>query len=179
MSKFPLYDKNSAPEDSKKMLEDAEKSMGMVPNLFAVMAGSPAVLEAYQTLNQLFTQSGLSDEEQTVVWQTINITNDCHYCVPAHTAIAHSMKIDQDIIDALRNDTKLQNNKLEVLRTTVKALLNERGRLNEKQTIAFYDAGFNQAQLMEVVLGISQKTLSNYINHLAATPLDKAFDKFS
>lgn len=179
MKEFTFYDKNSAPDGSKKMLEEAEKSMGMVPNLFAVMAASPQVLEAYQRLNQLFTQSSLTDEEQTVVWQTINTINDCHYCVPAHTAIAHSMKIDQNIIDALNNNTELPGDKLEVLRSTVKTLLSARGRLSDKQIQAFFDAGFDQAQLMEVVLGISQKTLSNYINHLAETPLDEAFKKFA
>ena len=89
MTDFTLHTVDSAPKESKPMLENAEQSMGMIPSLLAVLAEAPGALEGYQTLNDLFTRTSFDASEQTVVWQTINVENECHYCVPAHTGIAH------------------------------------------------------------------------------------------
>ena len=76
--------------------------MGRVPGLFGVLAESPNTLKAYTQLHQAFSDSSFDAEELTVVWQTINVEHECHYCVPAHTGIAHSMKVDPAITEALR-----------------------------------------------------------------------------
>ncbi|MDY0208228.1 MAG: carboxymuconolactone decarboxylase family protein, partial [Pseudomonas sp.] len=94
MTNFTLHDPHSAPQESQALLEKSLKDFGMIPGLHAVMAEAPGLLEAYQRLHQLFLESSFDNEEMTVVWQTINVEHSCHYCVPAHTAIAKSMKVD-------------------------------------------------------------------------------------
>lgn len=178
MSDYPLHTLETAPEKSRPLLEASQKEMGMIPNLHAVMAASPSVLEAYQTLHQLFLDSSFDDDEKTVVWQTINVENACHYCVPAHTGIAKMMKVSDDITDALRDEKPLPNERLEALRTFTLAMMNKRGNVSEEDLQAFYDAGYSWQQVLEVILGLSQKTLSNYTNHIAETPVDKPFEKF-
>ncbi|MFT6906395.1 MAG: alkylhydroperoxidase family enzyme [Oleiphilaceae bacterium] len=176
--KFQLHDQNSAPEASQPLLANSLKAFGMIPNLHAVMAESPPLLEAYQTLHTLFQQTSFNAEELTVVWQTINVEHSCHYCVPAHTGIAHMMKVDAAIITALRNTTKLPTDKLQALHRTTLALVRNRGILSKEEISAFFKAGYEQHHLLEIVLGISQKIMSNYVNHLGNTPLDEAFKKF-
>lgn len=61
----------------------------MIPGLHGALAEAPGLLEAYQLLHKLFTESSFDNDEQAVVWQTINVEHECRYCVPAHTAIAH------------------------------------------------------------------------------------------
>ena len=61
------------------------------------------LIKGYQVLHELFQNTSFNAEELTVVWQSINVEHDCHYCVPAHSAIAASMKVDQGIVDALVN----------------------------------------------------------------------------
>jgi uncharacterized peroxidase-related enzyme len=178
MSDYPLHTLETAPEKSRSLLEASQKEMGMIPNLHAVMAESPSVLEAYQTLHQLFLDSSFDDDEKTVVWQTINVENACHYCVPAHTGIAKMMKVSDDITDALRDEKPLPNDRLEALRTFTLAMMNKRGNVSEEDLQAFHDAGYSRQQVLEVILGLSQKTLSNYTNHIAETPVDKPFEKF-
>lgn len=175
---FTLHNIESAPEDSKPLLEKSLKGFGMIPNLHAVLAQSPATLEAYQELGRLFQQSSFDKEELTVVWQTINVESECHYCVPAHTAIAHSMKIDIAIIDALNNSTELPTKKLQILRDTTLALMQKRGRLTDNQISSFTDAGYSEKNILEIILGMSQKLISNYTNHLSNTPVDEPFQKF-
>lgn len=179
MKEFKVHDLASAPVKSRNLLERAQSEIGMIPNLYGVMAESPEVLEAYQTLSRLFQLSSFNEEEMTVVWQTINVEHGCHYCVPAHAAIAAMMKVDNGITEALRSGKPLENSKLQVLRETVLKLVVNRGVLPDEDAEKFYEAGYNRKNLLELVLGVAQKVMSNYINHLADTPLDPPFKKFS
>ena len=173
--KFDLHTPETAPEKSKAMLTDALESWGMIPNLHAVMAESPALLEGYRNLHELFQTTSFNADELTVVWQTINVEHNCHYCVPGHTAIAKMMNVSDDIIEALRNETTIPDEKLQTLHVTTLALVRNRGHLTEQELADFFDAGYEKQQLLEIILGISQKVMSNYVNHLADTPVDAAF----
>lgn len=178
MSEFQLHTKDTAPEESKDLLAKSEKQNGMIPGLHAVMAEAPGLLEGYQTLHALFMNSSFDKDELTVVWQTANVEHACHYCVPAHTGIAKAMKVDDAITEALRDETELPNARLEALRTFTLAILRERGDVDEAAVQAFLAAGFTRRQVLEVILGVSQKVMSNYTNHLAQTPLDAPSRKY-
>jgi alkylhydroperoxidase family enzyme len=88
------------------------------------------------------------------------------------------MKVDPAISDALRNRTELPDNKLQVLHLTTLALVRRRGRITEQEQADFFAAGYDRRHLIEIILGLSQKVISNYVNHLADTPVDKPFQKF-
>ena len=175
---FAIHTQESAPLASKALLDDSLKSFGMIPNLHAIMAEAPNVLKAYKLLHNLFQDTSFNNEELTVIWQTINVENECLYCVPAHTGIAKMMGIDDAITDALRQRTQLPSKKLQTLHETTLAIVRDRGQPDQSVIDNFYQAGYENRQLLEIVLGISQKVMSNYINHLADTPVDKAFAEF-
>jgi len=175
---FTLHDPETASEDASAELERSAKAFGFIPNLHAVLAEAPTVLSAYKSLHEYFQKSSFNNDELTVVWQTINVENECHYCVPAHTGIAHMMKIDSAIIDALASNGELPSEKLQILKNTTLALLRKRGRLDARDVETFKAAGYGNQQLLEIILGIAQKTISNYSNHLADTPVDEPFKQF-
>ncbi|MDV7186540.1 carboxymuconolactone decarboxylase family protein [Lutibacter sp. TH_r2] len=179
MTKLKIHTIESAPEASKPLLENSLKSNGMIPGLHGVLAESPELFEAYQTLHKLFTNSSFNAEELTVVWQTINVEHECHYCVPAHTAIANMMQVDPALTEALRNGTKMTSEKLQVLHETTLTIVRNRGYISEEEVQAFFAVGYEQKQLLEIILGLSQKVISNYVNHIAETPVDKPFEKFA
>ena len=179
MSNLTIHTIETAPEESKPLLEDSIKAFGMIPNLHAVMAESPGLLEGYKLLHGLFQNSSFDAEELTVVWQTINVEHECHYCVPAHTFIANSMKVDPALTEALRNETAMTTEKLQVLHETTLAMVRSRGRLTEAEREAFFAAGYKERQLLEIILGLSQKVMSNYVNHIAETPVDAPFEKLA
>lgn len=179
MTEFTLYDETNAPEDSRPLLAASKKGFGMIPNLHATMAEAPGLLEAYKTVGDLFVNSSFNNDEITVVWQTINVEHECHYCVPAHTAVAKSMQIDDALTEALRNETTLPTDKLNALRTFTLNVVRERGAVNEADVNAFLAAGYEKRHILEVVLGVAQKTMSNYTNHLAQTPIDEPFANFA
>lgn len=179
MTTFTIYNENTAPEKSKPLLAKSQAAFGMIPNLHAVMAESPELLEAYQQIHGLFAACSMNAEQLTVVWQTINVENECHYCVPAHTAIAKGMEVDDAITDALRNGTVLADAKLEALRDFTLAIVRNKGNIDDAAVQTFLDAGYTKRNVLEVVLGYSQKIMSNYTNHLAETPVDAPFQPFA
>ena len=180
MSLFKVHSIESAPAESKPMLEASVKAFGMLPNLHAVMAESPAILEAYKTIHEtFFTKTAFDAEELTVVWQTINVENKCHYCVPAHTGIAHSMKVDASLTEALRNKTAMPTKKLQALHDMTLLVVRERGVVSEEAMKAFIDAGYSTRHYLDILVGYAQKIMSNYTNHAAQTEVDPAFQKFA
>ncbi|SDF43292.1 carboxymuconolactone decarboxylase family protein [Cellulophaga baltica] len=179
MTTLKVHNIESAPEAAKPLLENSQKAYGMIPGLHGVLATAPNLLKAYQTLHELFVDTSFNNEELTVVWQTINVEHACHYCVPAHTGIAKMMKVDDAITEALRNETPLADAKLEALRTMTLAITRNRGNVSQEDLDAFYTAGYGEQQVLEIILGLSQKVISNYTNHIANTPVDDAFKSFA
>ncbi|MCW8884928.1 MAG: carboxymuconolactone decarboxylase family protein [Motiliproteus sp.] len=178
MTDFPLHDLDTAPEQSKPLLQNSIKGFGMIPSLHAVMSSSPQLLEGYQLLHKLFQETSFNKEELTVVWQTINVEHECHYCVPAHSLIANMMGVDSELNQALRDRSPLSDPKLQVLHETTLAMVRGRGQISPEQTQAFYNAGYGHQQMLEIVLGLAQKVMSNYVNHIADTPIDERFKQF-
>lgn len=162
------------------MTPPSKAAFGRLPGLHSVLAGSPAAFEGYQVLHRLFAEETAFDaDEKTVVWQTINVEHQCHYCVPAHTGIAKMMKVSDEISDALRDETPLPTPKLEALRSFTLTMVRERGNVDDASLQAFYDAGCEQRHVLDVILGLAQKVMSNYTNHIATTPVDAPMQKFA
>ncbi len=180
MADFTIHTLDTAPEKSRPLLEDSKKAFGRVPGLHATMAEAPALLDGYKHLHRLFAEETSFDKDElTVVWQTINVEHECHYCVPAHTGIAKMMKVDDAISSALRDETPLPSDRLEALRTFTLQVVRQRGFVSDEDVQTFLDAGFTKRQVLEVVLGVAQKVMSNYTNHLARTPVDKPMQAFA
>lgn len=172
MNNLEIFTAENAPQGSQPHLKDSIKAFGLIPNLHGVMAAAPNVLKSYQMLHELFQSSSLNADELTVVWQTINVEHECHYCIPGHVMIANSMKVDPKLTSALRNKTAMPNERLQVLHETTLKIVRQRGKISNQDVDVFYAAGYGPQQLLEIILGLSQKVMSNYINHLADTPLD-------
>lgn len=178
MNNLNVHTMETAPNESHPLLENSIKGFGMIPGLHGVMSESPELLETYQMLHKKFQETSFDKEELTVVWQTINVEHACHYCVPAHAAIAKMMDVDESLTDALRNRKTMPTVKLQALHDMTLSILRNRGVVDQEEVSAFYAAGYGPKQLLEIVLGLAQKVMSNYVNHLADTPLDDRFKPF-
>ena len=130
-------------------------------------------------LTKLVIESSFTPTERHVLWLAINVENQCHYCVPAHSLLAKKDSVDDEIIESIRNGQKLLDPRLETLRQFAIKTLNNRGRLAPEDVKAFFDVGFTRAQALEVVLVISHKVMSNYINAFSGTEVDAAFAKYT
>lgn len=175
MSSFPVHSIDTAPEASKPVLEATQQAFGFVPNLLGVMSSSPALAEAYLTISGLFEKTALNPVEQQVVLLTVSHFHECRYCMAAHSAIAEMQKLPADVVASIRQDQPIADRKLQTLRAFVVQLLDQRGWVSEQDLQAFYSAGYEPGHVLDVLVGVAQKMLSNFTNHIAQTPLDKAF----
>lgn len=157
------------------MLAQAQKKFGMTPNLFRVMSSSPGMLQAYMAAAEAFDNSSLTPVERQVVLISTSVVNGCTYCVAAHSVIADMSGVPAAVTQALRDSTAIPDSKLEALRQTTNHLVEKRGWADAPVLAAFYAAGFDSQSLLDVIAGIGLKTMSNYMNHIAETPLDEAF----
>jgi len=176
--KFTLHTKDTAPKAAVPILDAAEQQFGMIPNLFAVFAESPAALHAYTAINTALEQSDLSEIEKQVVFLSVSAENGCLYCVGAHSAIASMAKIDKTTLSELRDKKPLSNAKLNALKNLTISTLQHKGWTPDEDLQAFLAAGYEKKHILDVITIVSMKTLSNYVNHIAQTPLDDAFSAF-
>lgn len=174
--KFKIHTIQTAPEASKPVLIEAEKKYRFVPNLFGVFAESPLAANAYLRLSGCIqSYSSLSPQEQQVVMLAVSFENRCDYCVAAHSAGAAMAQTPPDVIQAMRAGKLPGDSKLANLITFARAVVQQRGWVKDADVEAFLAAGYTRAQVLDVIVIVALKTISNYTNHVAQTPLDAAF----
>lgn len=142
------------------------------------MAESPELLKAYTQIALLFNETSLSPVEKNVVWLTVSHNNSCHYCMAIHSMVAKMFKLPDDMIEALRSNLPLEDVKLETLRQFTSLLVEKSGGIQKEDIETFIAAGYTRKNVLELVVGIGQKIISNYVNHIVHTPLDKQIEEF-
>lgn len=172
---FPVHTIGTAPEQSKRLLVGAQQKYGFVPNLLATLADEPAALEAYMTLAGLFEKSSLAVAEQQLVLLAISQANGCEYCLAAHSVIAKMNGVTQRLIDATVAGQATGDDRLDALLSYTREVTETRAYPKPENTERLLQAGFTTSQILAVLLGITMKTLSNYVNHIAKTQLDPQF----
>lgn len=179
MSEFTIHSVDTAPEGSRETLEQVENTFGMVPNLLGILANAPAAVQAYTQATGILQDSSFSPQELQTILLSVSVENECHYCVAAHSALAAQAGLPDDSIEALRKDEALQDERLEALRRFAVKLVRERGWVGDGEVQASLDAGFTRQQVLETITAVALKTLSNYTNHLAETPVDGPFERWT
>jgi uncharacterized peroxidase-related enzyme len=166
----------TAPEASKPALEKIQKSLGFIPNLMATFANNPTVLLGYLALDAVYEKGSFTPRERQIILLAASVENNCNYCVAAHSTIAKgALHTPPEVIAAVRKGTLVPDAKLNALVTLVKELVRERGYAKDETIQKFLAAGYKKEQVMELLLGIALKTISNYLDHISPTPVDQAF----
>ncbi|MGE3597153.1 MAG: carboxymuconolactone decarboxylase family protein [Dehalococcoidia bacterium] len=167
----------SAEPEAKPALQQAQSQLGFVPNMYARMANSPGLLNTYLQGYAAFRQrSQLTSAEQEVVFLTISREHGCEYCVAAHSMLAGTLsKVPPEVTQAIRDDRSIPDPKLAVLSLFTQRMVQSRGLPSRGDVDSFLRAGYSERHILEIILAISVKILSNYANHLFDTPVDSAF----
>lgn len=179
MADFTFHTTETDDPKRKALLEKAQAGYGMIPNMLAGLSESPQAAEAYMALSKAVVKGSLSKEQQHVLWFTANAEHGCEYCMTGHTGLAMMDKIDKDIIESARNVEAYSDPKLEALRQFTLLMIRQRGWASDQKVQAFLDAGYSKENIMDVIIGIAHKTISNYANHLMQPPLDKGSESLA
>ena len=162
----------AAPAAAKPLLEAVRKQMGSVPNLFRLVANSPAALEGYLGLNGALAKGALDARTRERIALAVAEINGCGYCLAAHTYIGKTVaKLDDAEITANRSGASNDVKADAAVRFAVK-VVNARGHVSDADVAAVKAAGLDDAQVVEIVLHVALNTLTNYVNEVAKTEID-------
>jgi uncharacterized peroxidase-related enzyme len=170
---FTLLDSSTAPVGSAEQLNGVKKAWGFVPNLHRVLAGSPAALEAYNTLWGIAEKTSFTPQQRNIAYLAIIYENECTYCMAGHTNLSRMAKVEPDVITAVREGRPIADTKLEALRKFAAKITRQRGVVAEADVSAFKAAGYDNRAVLDLLVLAATKLISNYTNHLAQTPNDE------
>ncbi|BBI99468.1 alkyl hydroperoxide reductase AhpD [Ferrigenium kumadai] len=166
MTDFTFHTLENTTGHTRELLEGIRKGYGFIPNLFAYMAEAPTTVEAYLALNDLVSRGSLSAAQQQVALLAVSVENECEFCSVAHRAIGKMKGANAQTLNALASHSEIADAKDRALADFTQAVVRQRGRPSAAEIQAFLGTGFTRQQILEVILIVSIKTLSNYINHL-------------
>jgi len=166
----------TAPEASKPLLENIQRSLGFIPNMMATFANNPIVLQGYLALEDVFERGSFTPKERQIILLATSVANNCSYCTAAHSTIAQSfLHTSSEVVAAVLNGQPVPDAKLNALVALVTEIVRERGNVKDKSLQKYIAAGYKKEQVMELLLGIALKTISNYLDHICPTTIDHAF----
>jgi uncharacterized peroxidase-related enzyme len=162
----------SAPAASQPMLEAVKKQLGIVPNLFRLVSSSPAALEGYLSLSGALGKGQLPAATRERIALAVAEINGCNYCLSAHTYLGkHVARLDDAEITANRSGASNDPKADAAVRFAAK-VAHARGHVGADAVHAVKEAGYDDAQVIEIVLHVALNTWTNYINEVAGTEID-------
>jgi uncharacterized peroxidase-related enzyme len=172
MPRIAALNIEAAPEASRSALNAMQKKIGRIPNLFRVFANSPAALNGYLGLSNTLASGMLDAKTQDRIALAVAELNGCGYCLSAHTYLGkHVSKLEDDEIMANRKGAS-HDQKADAAVKFAVTTVRERGHVSDADFNAVRDAGFNDAEIVEIVLQVALNTLTNYVNEVAKTDVD-------
>jgi uncharacterized peroxidase-related enzyme len=163
---------DTSPAASRPLLEAVKKQLGSAPNLFRMVGNSPAALEGYLGLNGALGKGTLDARTRQRIALAVAEVNGCDYCLAAHTYLGANMaKLDAAEIAANRDGTSSDPKAAAALRFATQ-LVRERGHVSADAVAAVKAAGYDDAQVVEIVVHVALNTLTNYVNSALGTEVD-------
>ncbi len=148
-----------------------KSKIGMVPNLFATFAHSPAVLNGYLALSDTLGKGVLTAQQREIIALAVAQENECHYCLSAHTMLGKAAGLSHESIRQAR-EGKSESGVDNAVAALAKSIAAKRGRLPDEALAAARAAGLDDERIMEVIANVALNVLTNYANNVALTDID-------
>jgi len=162
----------AAPASSQPGLQAVQSQLGSVPNLFRLVANSPAALEGYLALSGALRKGSVNAATGERIALAVAQINECGYCLAAHSYLGKNLaKLSDDEIAANRAGHSLDAKADAAVRFATQ-VVEKRGHVSNSELQTVKDAGYSEAQVLEIVLHVALNTLTNYVNEVARTELD-------
>ena len=155
---------------NQALFDTLKKGLGMVPNLYATLALSQHALGNYLAFQN--AKSSITGKAREVVNLVVSQVNRCQYCLSAHTVIGGMVGFSPEQIMEIRHGSASFDARLDVLARLVKNIANERGHADQAHVQAFFDAGWTQENLVDTIVAIGDKTVTNYLHGTTQVPVD-------
>lgn len=171
MSRIQSIPPEKASVELKEIYTAIENQMGKVPNIFLNMGNSATVLKGYLNLNEAATHTSLNPKLREQIALTVSQTNQCNYCLSAHTLLGKLAGLpDQDVLLARHGEST--DPKSKAILYFVKKVVENRARVNDQDVVTLKAAGISDTELVEIILVIMQNMFTNYFNHITDPKID-------
>jgi uncharacterized peroxidase-related enzyme len=171
MERIASVTKEKAMPEVREIYQNIEKKLGRIPNIFLNMGNSPAVLQGFFALSDAADKTSLSPKLREQIALVVSQTNDCNYCLSAHSAIAKSTGLNEEsILQARRGEA--QDLKTQAILRFAKAIVDKKGHLSSSEVEKLKDAGVSDRELVEIILVINLTIFTNYFNHITDPKID-------
>jgi alkylhydroperoxidase family enzyme len=173
--KYPIHTIESAPENSKKPLQGLKQKFGIIPNVAAMMAESPVLLNAFVGGFVSFHGGSFGESEKQVLLLTNAVTLKCPWTVAFHSTMALKEGVAESDVRAIREGKLPKNPKYAGLSGMAKGLIDKKGNAAGAEVERFMAAGYSETQILEVITGIAISTMAATVGNLADTPVEDLF----
>lgn len=163
---------SDAPTAAQPALEAANNLLGSVPNMFRIMSNSPSVLEGYVSLNSALSKGKLPSATRERIALAIAEVNDCDYCLAAHSYLGQNNSNLTSAEIARNRQGRSTDVKADVAVRFAKAIAENRGRVDPSLFNEVKTAGYNEAQIVEIIAHVALNILTNYVNEVLGTDID-------
>ena len=170
MSTFKVPTREQISPANQALFDNLKKSLGMVPNLYATLALSEHALGNYLAFQN--AKSSINGRAREVINLVVSQFNACEYCLAAHTAIGGMVGFTPGQILEVRSGSASWDGKLDALAQLVKSIVSERGHADRAKVEAFFAAGWTQENLVDAIVVIGDKTVTNYLHGTTKVPVD-------
>jgi uncharacterized peroxidase-related enzyme len=171
MKPFVIPQKEQISEETQVILDQVQKRLGKVPNLYAAMGYSPHALKGFLEFEAKLSNGAFTPKEREAIALVVSQVNDCAYCLAAHTAAALLRGFTKAQTYLIRNGTA-NDPKLDVVLALAKSVAENRGHAEPSKIEAFYSAGYNEAALMELTGLVTVRIFTNYVFSLTNVAID-------
>lgn len=170
MTKFTIPTRGEVSENNQAIFDNLQKGLGFVPNLYAYYAKNETALGDYLALQN--RKSTLRTKEREVINLVTSQINGCRYCQSAHTVLGKMNGFTDEQIIELRKGSASFDPKLDALAKFTASVVENRGKATEESKEAFFAAGYTESNLIDVIIAVGDKVISNYIHNLTGFPID-------
>lgn len=172
MSRIGIPALDRTPAATRPLLDAVNKQLGVVPNLMKVIGNSPTALSGYLALSGALAGGALGAKTGERIALAVAEINACGYCLAAHTYLGKNVaKLDDAEIAANRSGAS-NDPKADAAVHFAASVALERGHVSDAAVLAVRDAGYSDAEVMEIVVHVALNTLTNYVNEVAQTEID-------
>jgi uncharacterized peroxidase-related enzyme len=170
MNTFSVPTHNDVTLENQAIFDNLKKALGFVPNLYATFAYSPTALSTY--LARQHAKSSLKPKERELINLVVSQVNDCAYCLAAHTVLGKTLGFTETQIMEIRHGRASFDARLDALARFVREVAEKRGHASAPATDTFLNAGWTQANLVDAITVVGDKTISNYLHGVTKIPVD-------
>lgn len=155
---------------NQALFDQLQQQLGFVPNLYATFALSEQALASYLAFQN--ARSSIRGKAREVINLVVSQVNECAYCLAAHTALGAMVGFSPEQILDIRRGTAPFDPKLDALARLVKQVALDRGHADAALLDAFFAAGWTQENLVDMLVVIGDKVVSNYLHSTTQIPVD-------